>query len=268
MWVKLYYKFLKWEWYSDINVSRLFLHLLLTANWEDGKFKGIEIPRGSLITGRKKLSKETGLSEQEIRTALTKLKSTNEITIKTTSKYSIISIQNYDIYQQNDQQPSQVATKYQPSSNHNHRYIDIQNNKLNEFNLYNNFSENLKCDCICKSTKTKCLRRSSFNIDGKNYCNQHARELIPDLKIDDKTKFKKPTVEEVQDYVDEKSLNVSAESFIDYYNANGWKIGKNSMKDWKATVRNWNRRQFETNNQRKTAGERWEETKRRFLEGD
>lgn len=199
MWIKLHRKLLKWEWYSDINVTRLFIHLLLTANWKDGRFQGIEIPKGSLITGRKKLAKETGLSEQQIRTALTKLKSTNEITIKTTSKYSIISIQNYDVYQETDQQINQQATKYQPSSNHNHRYIDIQNN-------------------------IDILKKEKINKKEK--------------------KFQKPTLEEIQNYISEKGLKVSAEGFIDYYEANGWKIGRNNMKDWKATLRNWDRREF------------------------
>lgn len=62
-------------------------------------------------------------------------------------------------------------------------------------------------------------------------------------KKNKKEKFVKPTLEEVQKYIQEKCLNVSAEGFIDYYEANGWLVGKNKMKDWKATLRNWNRRQ-------------------------
>ena len=62
-------------------------------------------------------------------------------------------------------------------------------------------------------------------------------------KKNKKEKFVKPTVEEVQNYIQEKNLKVNAEGFIDYYEANGWLVGKNHMKDWKATLRNWNRRQ-------------------------
>lgn len=53
-------------------------------------------------------------------------------------------------------------------------------------------------------------------------------------------RFVKPTLEEVQAYITEKGLNVNAEKFIDYYESNGWKVGRNPMKDWKATVRRWN----------------------------
>lgn len=55
-------------------------------------------------------------------------------------------------------------------------------------------------------------------------------------------KFVKPTVEEVQAYINEKGYNIDSQYFIDYYESNGWKVGRNSMKDWKATVRNWARK--------------------------
>ncbi len=54
-------------------------------------------------------------------------------------------------------------------------------------------------------------------------------------------KFKKPTLEEVKEYCKERNNNVNAEQFIDFYESNGWKVGKNSMKDWKASVRTWER---------------------------
>ena len=54
-------------------------------------------------------------------------------------------------------------------------------------------------------------------------------------------RFKPPTLEEVQAYCDERGNSVDAQRFIDYYTANGWKVGKNSMKDWKAAVRTWER---------------------------
>jgi hypothetical protein len=56
-----------------------------------------------------------------------------------------------------------------------------------------------------------------------------------------KEKTKKPTLEEVKDYCLERKNKVDAERFFDYYTSNGWKVGKNPMKDWKATVRNWER---------------------------
>lgn len=54
-------------------------------------------------------------------------------------------------------------------------------------------------------------------------------------------RFKPPTVDEVKAYCIERQNNVDAARFIDYYTANGWKVGKNTMKDWKAAVRTWER---------------------------
>lgn len=95
-------KILDWEWYSDINTSRLFLHLLLKANWKSGRFQGIEVPIGSLVTSYNVLAAETGLSVRNVRTALSHLQSTGEVTIKSHSKFSIISIKNYGLYQSGD----------------------------------------------------------------------------------------------------------------------------------------------------------------------
>ena len=116
-WVKIYRKFLEWEWYDDINTKILFLHLLLKANYKDKQWRGITIKRGQVLTGRLKLSKELGISEQMIRTSLAKLKSTNEITNETTSQYTIITIKNYNKYQETTSE----ATNEQPTSNHYYR---------------------------------------------------------------------------------------------------------------------------------------------------
>lgn len=66
------------------------------------------------------------------------------------------------------------------------------------------------------------------------------------------TRFTPPTLEDVKAYCLERNNNVDAERFIDYYTANGWKVGKNPMKDWKAAVRTWERSSQPA--QQKTAG--------------
>jgi hypothetical protein len=55
--------------------------------------------------------------------------------------------------------------------------------------------------------------------------------------------FKKPTLDQVKDYCSERNNNVDAEAFLDFYESKDWKIGKNKMKDWKAAVRTWERRE-------------------------
>ena len=65
-----------------------------------------------------------------------------------------------------------------------------------------------------------------------------------DIKADkpqNRTRFVVPTIEEIQAYCSERNNSVDAQRFYDYYTANGWKVGKNAMKDWKAAVRTWER---------------------------
>lgn len=57
-------------------------------------------------------------------------------------------------------------------------------------------------------------------------------------------RFEKPTLSEIKQYCIERNNNVNAEHFFDYYESNGWKVGKNSMKDWKAAVRTWERSEY------------------------
>jgi len=98
-WVKLHRQLLEWEWYSDANVSRLFIHCLLKANHKDGSWKGIKIKRGQFITSLDRLSSEISLSKSQLRTALKKLKSTHEIAHESTSQHTVITVVCYDSYQ-------------------------------------------------------------------------------------------------------------------------------------------------------------------------
>lgn len=112
--IKLHRKILEWEWYSDSNVTRVFIHFLLIANREEKKWRGVTIPKWSLVTGRLQLSETLWLSEQQIRTAVNKLKSTNEITIKSTSSFSLIEVINWQLYQE---QSTNKKTNKQPTDN-------------------------------------------------------------------------------------------------------------------------------------------------------
>ena len=60
--------------------------------------------------------------------------------------------------------------------------------------------------------------------------------------------FTPPSLDEINNFLEEEKINcVDSKYFLDYYNSNGWKVGKNPMKDWKATVRNWSRREWSKN---------------------
>jgi hypothetical protein len=124
-WIKLHRQILEWEWYSDNNCFRLFLHLLLKANHKEKRFKGIELKVGSIVTSRDLLARETGLTSQQIRTALNKLISTNEITSVTSSQGTIIQIVSYEKYQVSTNE----ITNEQPTSN---QQSTTNNNDKNE----------------------------------------------------------------------------------------------------------------------------------------
>lgn len=99
-----------WEWYQDTNTFRIFFHLLVTANYEDKKWRGILIKRGQVVTSRNSLEKSLNISSRSIRTVLTNLQATNELTIKTTNRFSVITLVKYDYYQSNPDEPTNQPT--------------------------------------------------------------------------------------------------------------------------------------------------------------
>lgn len=98
-WIKLHRKFINWKWFSKPEMMQLFIYILLKANHDTREWLDIHILRGQFVTSVAQLSANTGLSTSTIRRCLNRLKSTNEITIETTSRYSIITVCKYDIYQ-------------------------------------------------------------------------------------------------------------------------------------------------------------------------
>ena len=103
-WIKIHRQILKWEWYHNLNVRVLFFHLLLKANYEDKKWCGKTIKAGQLITSLDHLAAQTGLTRQQTRTALDKLKSTHEINIQTTRQNTLITINNWISFQEDNTQ--------------------------------------------------------------------------------------------------------------------------------------------------------------------
>ena len=125
-WIKLWRKLEDWSWRKDPLTSHLFINLLLMANHKPYEFMGFKINRGQVVTGRFKLAETLGLTEQNIKTSFYKLKSTNEITIKSTNRFSIVSIVNYEIYQ------SESTSKLTSKSNNNQTTTNQQLTTIKE----------------------------------------------------------------------------------------------------------------------------------------
>ena len=79
--------------------------------------------------------------------------------------------------------------------------------------------------------------------DAKNADNDNDNDNDINIVLDQKAKkpkrFTKPPVDDVRQYMAELNMNDMSQRFVDYYESNGWKVGKNPMKDWKAAVRTW-----------------------------
>ena len=115
--VKISRKILEWEWYKDVNTKVVFFHILLKANWKNGRFQGMEIPRGSFATSYQSLAEETGLTVMNVRTAIKHLKLTQEITVSQHSKFSVITVKNYDAYQTANKVANNQLTGNQQATN-------------------------------------------------------------------------------------------------------------------------------------------------------
>jgi hypothetical protein len=170
-WIKIHRQILDWEWYSDNNSFRVFLHLLLKANHKQKRYKGLELKIGTIITSRDILAIETGLSVQQIRTSLDKLKSTNEITIKTSSQGTIIEVVNYAKYQL----VTNEVTIKEPTSNQQVTTNKNVKKEKNEKELILDSWINYR-----KSTKKALTKQSidSILVKMENYTNEQCKFVI------------------------------------------------------------------------------------------
>lgn len=138
--IKINRKILDWEWYRNEHTKSLFLHCLLKANWKDGKFEGKTVCRGSFITSVKRLSSELDLTQDEVRTALKHLIDTGELTKQTTNKYTVITVCNYELYQDITKQiPDKSQTIPKP-------FPTIEERKKERKEEYNNTSSSERKD--------------------------------------------------------------------------------------------------------------------------
>lgn len=115
-WVKLHRKLLGWGWSSSAKHMSIFTHLLMRANHKRSSWRKVTVYPGQILTGRKQLSAWTGVPERGVRTVLSDLQTTGEVTIKSFSKFSIITIVNWSSYQSGDQQKVKKRPANAPSN--------------------------------------------------------------------------------------------------------------------------------------------------------
>lgn len=150
--IRLSREFMNWRWYTNPNTMRVYLHLLMMANFCEAEFETHIVKRGQLVTNIKSLCEQLGMTTQSVRTALRHLKLTNDITISTTAKYSIITILNYEQYAS----ATNTVTNEQPAVNNQ---ITTNQQQYNNKKKYNKSINNDVTDksCIVEALEKKSL---------------------------------------------------------------------------------------------------------------
>lgn len=203
------------SWYKDIKVKAVFLHIRIMANFTETSFDGKKIMPGQHVFSYEGLGKEIGLSRQEVRTALGKLKKWGEITTESTNQYTIATIVNWDKYQSSyyyaTNKLTNSATIEQPTANQQPTIEQPHRNNDNKVIM-----EERK-----KDSQTAPSFSSSIPVP------------IP------------RSVEEVQQYCERMGYKIDAARFFYYYSGHGWKTGNEPIMDWHALVKYWNETQKE-----------------------
>lgn len=201
-WIKLHRNLKDWEWYDDHNCVRLLIHLLLTVNHKEKRWQGIKIMEGQRIASWDKLSTETGLTLQQVRTAIKKLELSGEITRKLTGKSQLVTLVKWGKMQDNQQEDNREISSFSTENQQNdNRTITDEQQQLK--NVKNN-----------KNVKNKDIYEKS-------------------------KRFSKPTIEQIKIYCEERKNNIDAEKFYNHYEANGWMRGGNKIKNWQACIVTW-----------------------------
>ena len=147
-WIKLHRKFGQWEWRHKPEMVSLFVHLLLEANHAPKNWQGMRIERGQCLFGRDEWSKRLGISPQSLRTCIERLKSTNELTSKSTNRFTVLTIVNYEQYQD----VSELSTSESTSkSTNNQQTTNKQSTTPKEVKKERTKENILKPDCVSDS---------------------------------------------------------------------------------------------------------------------
>ena len=115
--IKEYRSLLSWGWFKDPFTAHLWEYLRLAANWDEAVFKGKPARRGELVTSYPAMAEATGMSVQNVRTAIRHLKQTGEIEMKSFHDFSIVTIVNYDRYQADNSLDNSQLTVCQQAAN-------------------------------------------------------------------------------------------------------------------------------------------------------
>lgn len=150
-------------------------------------------------------------------------------------------IDGYDPLKPQNNNENKMLVLCRHCHSHIHAGAEIPSNILESIDYYSNGNE--FCNGYVTTSNTEIEKELELELEIDKELDI---ELEEDKKKAGKAKrFTKPTLADIQAYCAERGNNVDPEHFYDYYEANGWKVGKNPMKDWKASVRTWERNGYD-----------------------
>lgn len=107
-----------WQWYGDDNTLLVLVRLTLQAAWRDTEYQGVALIRGQVVTTQQEIMDQNHITKQQARTILDRLKSTGKITVERTSKFSIITLLDYDCFFENNTRNNIQITHKQHTEQH------------------------------------------------------------------------------------------------------------------------------------------------------
>ena len=116
----------------------------------------------------------------------------------------------------------------------------LYDRRISEERKQNKLTQSRNLEEICKKSTPEIEKELEKDIEIEKEIHSSAKSTTTKRK-----RFEKPTLSQITQYCLERNNNVNAEQFYDYYESNGWKVGKNAMKDWKACVRTWERNGYD-----------------------
>ena len=199
--ILLYRQSIESEVFSDPHLWHLFSWCLLRANYKDKNYRGKPIPRGSFVCGRFSASEALGIPPMTFYKRLKRLESMGCISIKGNNKFSIVTIEKYDQYQQPDGWGNNKGT----SKEH------LGNNKGTSREHLGNTS----------------VTKEQGNKETKKQKREREVFIAPDLEtVKKQCEFKGYDIEE-------------GEAFFHFYESKGWMVGKNKMVKWTQALAGW-----------------------------
>ena len=216
--IKLYRKCLENEFFLEkpFDRWRAFEYLLISARYKPSRviLKGqvIELEAGQLIVSEKKLAEKWDWSRGKVRRFLSRLESLQMIQVNGTAYGTLVTIENY--------------TKYQCDGTSDGTTDSTSDSTTDGTSDGTSDGTHIKKDKKVKKVKKD---KNIYNNARARVCKTHTANFSP------------PDIQDVKAYCIERKNNVDPERFIDFYEAKGWMVGKNKMKDWRAAVRNWER---------------------------